>query len=299
MEKFIGSTTSLNDKRALTKKEHCRENIMLKIHQIENKRDNEARVKPSEREKKNSITGGLSASFSDQEIKNLFFSYLTAMLLIEGLIFFFCFISHLASDGQVFPWKPYLFATFISPVAITFVFGLILLTFNHFFFNRQIDTATDQKNISGVSGWGKGERVTTFLQLIHRLPLLFSMLLLIAATALAYKLEDIVLYIAQAGATTAKYLFFTLIGALIVSVAGIAIWVVLNYRLKNKTLSADHQYRMKLMEQFGMVLLKDGTMLDKEGKTVYQDSIDAGSVAFSRMENLPHLEEIKNLPSEP
>lgn len=176
---------------------------MQKIHQIENKRDRKTR-REDPAGQKNNASLGLAASFTDQEVKNLFFSYLTAMLLIEGLIFFFSFINHLASEGSAFPWKPYLFATFILPVAITFVFGLILLTFNRFFFGRQADKPADHGGLSVAGGWGKGARIATFLQLIHRLPLLFSMLLLITATALAYKLEDIVFYVAQAGATTAR-----------------------------------------------------------------------------------------------
>lgn len=230
---------------------------MRKIHQIENKwskRTSERTESSTDR----ADPPGLAASFSEHEVKSLFFSYLTAMLLIEGLIFFFCFINHLASEGSVFPWKPYLFATFITPVAITFVFGLILLTFNRFFFGRRGDSSGDTGSVIFTGAWHRGERIATFLQLIHRLPLLFSMFLLITATALAYKLEDIVIYIAQAGATTAKYLFFTLLGVLVVTAIGVAIWVVLSYRLKNKTMSADHQYRMQLMEQFGMVLLEDG-----------------------------------------
>lgn len=95
-----------------------------------------------------------------------------------------------------------------------------------------------------------------------------------------------------------EYLFFTLIGILIVSAIGVAIWVALSYRLKNKTLSADHQYRMQLMEQFGMVLLEDGTMLDKQGKVVYQDRFRGELEGSSQVEELPHLEEIKELPPE-
>lgn len=264
---------------------------MSKVHQIEDKRDKRSEKKNDSGRKDG--PQGLAASFTDQEVKNLFFSYLTTMLLVEGLIFFFTFINHLASEGGAFPWKPYLFATFITPVAITFVFGLILLTFNRFFFGRR-ESVSDSEASPFSGGWGKGERMATFLQLIHRLPLLFSMLLLITATALAYKLEDIIIYVAAAGATTAKYLFFTLIGILIVTAVGVGIWVALSYRLKNKTLSADHQYRMQLMEQFGMVLLEDGTMLDKQGKVVYRNGV-AGELDYAAdVEDLPRLEEIKD-----
>jgi hypothetical protein len=265
---------------------------MRKIHQIEDKRDKRTERK-GEADRRTEHRSGLASSFSEQEVKNLFFSYLTTMLLVEGLIFFFSFINHLATDGSPFPWKPYLFATFITPIAITFVFGLILLTFNRFFFSRPAASADGSTGLSFSGSWEKGERVATFLQLIHRLPLLFSLFLLITATALAYKLEDIVIYIAEAGATTARYLFFTLIGVLVIAAIGVALWVFLSYRLKNKTLTSEHEYRMQLIERFGMVLLEDGTMLDRQGKIVYRNG-SAGELGPPEgAEDLPRLEEIR------
>lgn len=242
---------------------------MKKIHQLEDQRA--AKFDASESSVPKAASDGLAASFTPQEVKNLFFSYLTTILLVEGLIFFFSFINHLATDGSLFPWKPYLFATFITPVVITFVFGLILLTFNRFFFEH------DSASIQGGKeyfhpGWRSGERTLLFLHMIHRLPLMLSMFLLIAATALAYKLDAIMLYIADVGATTARYLFFTLIAFLIVAALGAAVWVILSYRMKSRTLSADHQYRMQLLEQLGMVMLDDGTMIDKHGQVTYQSS---------------------------
>lgn len=229
---------------------------------------------------------GLALSFSEKEVKNLFFNYLTAILLIEGLIFFFCFIDHLASKDSVFPWKAYLFATFLTPVAITFVFGLILLLFNGFFFGHK-DSAPKGRGYSG--SWHKGERIDTFVQLIHQLPLLLCLFLLIVATALAYKLEDVLIFVAQAGVTTGKYLFFTLIGILVLGAIAGAVWVALNYRLKTKSLKADHQYRMQLMERMGMAIMDDGSMVDKQGRIVYQNGPDAdvGALPDASLKQLP------------
>ena len=127
---------------------------------------------------------------------------------------------------------------------------------------------------------GKGDRIAFFLQVVHRLPILLSMVLLIAATALAYNLDVIVVYMAQVGASTARYLFFTLIGVLVVVAIGIAVWMILSYRLRQKSMQTGHQYRMQLMEQFGMVLLEDGTMINQEGEVVYQQDV-ATPISYS------------------
>ncbi len=96
------------------------------------------------------------------------------------------------------------------------------------------------------------------------------MTLLLAASILIYKLDDIAFYALQIGSGVARYLFFTLIGLLIFIAVGLICWMILSFRLRQQTMKSDHQYRMQLMEQFGMVMLQDGTMLNKEGKILNQ-----------------------------
>ena len=236
---------------------------------------------------------GVASTFNRNELKNFFVSYLTTMLVIEGLIFFFCFVDHLATKSSAFPWKPYLFASFITPVAITFFFGLIILTFNKYFFKGADGEVDDGAILYSSLNLSKGYRLAAFFQVVHRLPFLLSLLLLIAATAISYKLDDIVLYAAQAGAVTAQYLFFTLIGVMVVAAVGIGVWMILSYRLRQNKLTSTHQYRMQLMDQFGMVLMDDGTMLDKTGKVVYQQN-GTDQVSYEELsKNVELIEEVK------
>ncbi len=254
--------------------------------------------KPAAKEKKarsakSSKAVGVASTFDGQELKNFFVNYLTTMLVIEGLIFFFCFVNHLSTDSANFPWKPYLFATFITPIAITFVFGLIILTFNKFFFRGAVEEPPDDESpYAGVS-FNKGDRLGSFFQVVHRMPFLLSMLLLIVGTAVAYNLDSVVLYAAQAGATTAQYLFFTTIGLLAVAVLGIATWMLLSYRLRQTRMTSSHQYKMQLMDQFGMVLMDDGTMLDKDGNVVYQQNTHSQLDYDSPEEAVQLIEEVK------
>jgi len=265
------------------------------MHQIENKREDAAGSAPAGKRRrvksKSSINSvGVASTFDSKGLNNFFVNYLTTMLVIEGLIFFFCFINHIATGSTEFPWKNYLFATFITPIAITFVFGLIILTFNKYFFKGAVESP--DPNAALFAGGNRGDRLETFFHLVHRLPFLFSLLLLIVATAVAYKMDAIVLYAAQAGATTAKYLFITLVGVMAVIALGIGIWMILSYRLRQKTLTTNHQYKMQLMDQFGMVLLDDGTMLNKEGDVVYQQEGKA-LVDYDEEEEVTMIEELK------
>jgi len=90
-----------------------------------------------------SSTNRVSSIFSRSELKNFFLTYLATMLSIEGLVFFISFISQLSKNESEFPWKPYLFLAFGAPIAVTFIFGVIVLAFDKYFFNTQ--------DVSGVS----------------------------------------------------------------------------------------------------------------------------------------------------
>ncbi len=266
--------------------------------QLENKRQKTVKnkqKKPNVGSGSSADSIGVASTFDRLELKNFFVNYLTIMLVVEGLIFFFCFVNHLATQSPAFPWKPYLFATFITPIAITFVFGLIILTFNKYFFKGAVSEAAEGAAFYSGLSMNKGDRLTAFFQVVHRLPFLLSLLLLIAATAVAYKLDAIALYAAQAGAATAQYLFFTLIGVMLVAAIGIGVWMILSYRLRQNKLTSSHQYRMQLMDQFGMLLLDDGTMLDKDGKVVYQQegSLTLGVETAEEIELLEELRPVK------
>ncbi len=260
---------------------------LLRSHR-ENKKSTE---KPPEQN--GAKVTGLAASFEAAEVKKLFFSYLITIMSIEGIIFFLCYVNLLVTESHGFPWKPYLFGSFIAPIAITFIFGLVLLVFNRFFFNESPPTIDNLRSLPSDLSMGKGDKIAFFLQVVHRLPILFSMFLLLAATALAYKLDAIVIYMAQVGASTARYLFFTLIGLLVVAAIGIAIWIILSYRLRQKSLQTGHQYRMHLMEQFGMVLLDDGTMINRDGEVVYQQTGGDSLPYNESVEDVQLIEEVE------
>lgn len=67
--------------------------------------------------------------------------------------------------------------------------------------------------------------------------------------------------------------------------------MILSYRLRQKTLASNHQYRMQFMDQFGMLLLDDGTMLNKEGQVVYQQEVAPSIGYVEEQDDIQQLEE--------
>ncbi len=220
-----------------------------------------------ENEEKDEKTPGIAGMFSRTERKTFFINYLIIMMVIEGLIFFVSFVSHLAGEVGVFPWKPYMFAALLTPVAITFVFGLITLAFNQYFLQTPpAHDGVDSKVFK--AGPASGSKLQTFFDVIHRVPFLLSMLMLMLMLGVVYKMDAITLFIAQTGERATRYLLIS--GGVLLAVAAVLIltWLLLSYHLRKKKLALSYEYRRDVMERTGMVILDDETVLDREGRPV-------------------------------
>ena len=241
------------------------------------------RVAPQveEREESEEKTPGIAGMFSRTERKTFFINYLIIMLVVEGLIFFVSFVSHLAGEVGMFPWKPYLFAALLTPVAITFVFGLITLAFNQYFLQSPPSRGGDDEK-EPQSGLASSSKLQVFFNVIHRLPFLLSMLMLMLLMGVIYKLDAITLFIAQTGERATRYLLIS--GGVVLGVAAalILIWLLLSYHLRKKKMALNYEYRRNVMERTGMVILDDETVLDREGRPVELPS--RGQPEFPRQE---------------
>ncbi|MBN2706843.1 MAG: hypothetical protein JXR89_10425, partial [Deltaproteobacteria bacterium] len=75
---------------------------------------------------------GIAALFEREELKDLFRTYLITICVIEGFIFFVSFLSQLGPENVPFPWKSYFFSAFITPLVITFLLGVIVISFDRY-----------------------------------------------------------------------------------------------------------------------------------------------------------------------
>lgn len=216
------------------------------------------------KEKSHSGLRGVASLYTRDEIKKFLSSYLLMMAVLEGFVFFVCWVSSLSSSQQAFPWKAYILASFVTPVAITFVFGVIIFGFNNYVF-------VSDAEVSPATGSGEGHRPNRFeeaMRSLRQVPFLIALLLLVLAGGMVYKLDAIVDFMARAGEQAANYLFILLLvvlgGASLVTL----VWMGLSYRLRCKRLEYLHRYRMEVMERTGMVLLEDETLIDRDGRVV-------------------------------
>lgn len=206
---------------------------------------------------------GVAGTFGPIELKHLFANYLTTMLLVEGLIFLVAFIFRLSGEAAVFPWRPYIFASFAAPLAITFVFGVIIKTFNRYLYRTPNEAGPEPSESGDFLANG---RIPRALGLLHQVPFLLSLLLLLLLLLGLYHAGEIAQFLAQVGEQALRYILLSLGVLLGVAAIGGLIWMLLSYRLRKVKLANEYQYRREVMERTGFVILGDDKVVDQQGR---------------------------------
>ena len=210
---------------------------------------------------------GIAALFEKEEIKDLFRTYLITICVIEGFIFFVSFLSQMGPETVPFPWKSYFFAAFIVPLTITFLLGIIVISFDRYIFGHQgIGSEFNDIFKTGPETRSRIHKFHAFLYVIRQIPFLFGLILLVALSGIAYKLDDILAVIGDVGGRTAHYLFIGLTVVFAVSVVIGLIWMFLSYNLRKKTLEHQYQYKKDVVDKTGLVILDDNRMMDRNGQ---------------------------------
>jgi len=208
---------------------------------------------------------GLATLYSDAELRKFIGNYLVLLGVTEGLIFFFCWVHYLATKQLEFPWKAYLLAAFLTPVAISFLLGLTVYGFNRYLFGRELPNEPELGNAPAVNRFDEAVRS------LQQVPFLVALLLLVLGGGVIYKLDAIVAFLSRAGERAMEYLLWGLAAGAGVATVVALVWMVLSYRLRCRRLDYLQQYRSQVLERTGLILLEDETLIDRDGKLVERD----------------------------
>jgi|GEM_PF-378789 len=212
---------------------------------------------------------GVAALFEKEELKDILRSYLVAIFVIEGFIFFVSFLSQIGPESVPFPWKSYFFAAFTIPLTITFLLGIIILSFDRYIFGHQ--NISDEISDIFQAASETRSRIQKFhasLFVIRQFPFLLGLLSLLVLSVTAYKLNDILVVVGHVGERTAHYLFIGLAVLLAVAVVVGLIWMFLSYNLRKKTLEYEFQYKKEVIEKTGLILLGDNRVMNQDGRVL-------------------------------
>jgi hypothetical protein len=212
---------------------------------------------------------GVAALFEKEELKDILRSYLVAIFVIEGFIFFVSFLSQIGPEAVPFPWKSYFFAAFTIPLTITFLLGIIILSFDRYIFGHQ-DISDEVSDIFQAASETRS-RIQKFhasLYVIRQFPFLLGLLSLLVLSVVAYKLNDILVVVGHVGERTAHYLFIGLAVLLAIAVVIGLIWMFLSYNLRKKTLEYEFQYKKEVIEKTGLVLIGADRVMNSDGRVL-------------------------------
>ncbi len=238
---------------------------------------------------------GIAALFDDFERKELFRKYLFFLGWVEIFILAFCWLYQLGDgvhDGtgtveRTFPWRLYFLVSFLAPVAITFLIGVIIVGFNKYFAEEEVveEMVLKRKGPApeGAEATEAGEAVadgppagtdgkiyklTRLVHWVRQLPFLALLLLLGVGTVFFYNLDSLLGFLTSVGEKSVKALFISAAVLLGVASLFVLVLIILNYRLRKK--SMEYQYRSTMADRFGLIILEDNTVLNSEGKLLIQ-----------------------------
>ncbi|GLI34464.1 hypothetical protein [Desulforhabdus amnigena] len=220
---------------------------------------------------------GIAALFDDFERKEFFKKYLFFLGWVEVLILAVCWLYQLGDGGYdrfgpveiPFPWKAYFLVSFLAPIAITFLIGMVVVGFNKYFTEAEAEAVEGQSiEIDGIEipGDKSGHiyKIYRWVHFLRRLPFLALLLLLAVAVGFFYNLDAILSFLASVGEKSVK--IFLISAVVLVALASVfaLILIVLNYQLRKR--SMEYQYKSEVAERFGLIILEDNTVLNRDGK---------------------------------
>ncbi len=219
-------------------------------------------------EKKIKKRVGIAAMFNNQEIKEYFNTFL---ILIGGVEFIILFAHFLSSNGQdqvSFPWKHYLFVSFIAPVVMVAVVGLIIIGFNFYMFgdkNQNAETESDSADDKEKKFWHSSKHL---FSIFGQIPVLAGFSIIILGSLFLYKLDTIVQVIGRIGEKTAFYAFTAIACLVICTFIFLLCWLFWKFRLRKIELKGEAEFKKSVMEKTGLIILDNNVVLDKTGSIV-------------------------------
>jgi hypothetical protein len=231
-------------------------------------------MKPSARTSDNHLRN-IGALFDESERKQLFRKYLLFLGWIELLILVVCVLYQLGDQGYdqsgpipiPFPWKAYFAVSFLAPVAISFLVGMVIAGFNRYFGDHDAEQQpVDGRQEASASGApaGRMQKIQDWVGWMQRLPFLTLLLLLASAVAIFLKMDAILTFVASVGEKSAKVILISVAVLLGVGSLFALLLIVMNYKLRKS--SMEYQYKSEMGTRFGIIILEDNTVLNREGK---------------------------------
>ena len=217
---------------------------------------------------------GIASLFDTYELKKFVKFYISLIFLLEIIIFGSCFLFQLEPVNLPFPWKYYFLASFLVPIAVTFLLGIFITAFNLFIFGHSTpqsvdsESSDDDKNEDNEKN-NPFNKINASLTLIRQMPFLLTLLILGIGAIIFSQLDNLIIFLGEIGVKTVEYALIILGVVFAVAVIFALIWIFMKYKLEK--MKYDYQYKQDVMSQLGLLVIDKKTVINPEGKIITQN----------------------------
>lgn len=218
---------------------------------------------------------GIASMLEKTEIKEYFDTLFILVLGIEFVIFVAHFIGSIGPDKGMFPWKQYFFVSFIAPIVLVFLIGLVIIGFNYYIFGN--DYSEDALDHTDELEKGKTLKYTTqnFIRFLNQVPVLAGLFAIGMGSVILYKLDTILKVIGHVGERTAFYIFIMLAVVVAGALIFLLFWLFWKFRLHKMEMERRWEFKNRVMEKSGLIILENNMVLNEQGKVLTQTDAHA------------------------
>ncbi|MBU1171121.1 MAG: hypothetical protein KKD44_16295 [Proteobacteria bacterium] len=233
---------------------------------------------------------GIASMLEKTEIKEYFDTLFILVLGIEFVIFVAHFIGSIGPDKGTFPWKQYFFVSFIAPIVLVFLIGLVIIGFNYYIFGN--DYSGDVPENTGEVEQGKTLKYTAqnFIRFLNQMPVLAGLFAIGLGSVILYKLDAILKVIGLVGERTAFYIFIMLAVIVAGALIFLLFWLFWKFRLHKIEIERRWDFKRRVMEKSGLIILENNMVLNEQGKVLTHGDVRAqleGQVLDEENKKLP------------
>lgn len=231
---------------------------------------------------------GIAGILKKTEIKEYFDTLFILVGGIEFVIFIAHFIGSMGAEKGPFPWKQYFFVSFMAPVVLMFIVGLIVIGFNYYLYGSQQGAFDlEESPFVGTKMKRFGHSFKFLFSIIQQVPVLVGLFILGIGSVVLFKLDVILKVLGHIGEKAAFYLFILLC----VMVSGVLIflifWLYWQFKLQKFNIQREWEYKQRVIETSGLIILDDNTVFNQKGEIVSYDK--AMEVLEDKTNNGPQL----------
>ena len=215
---------------------------------------------------------GIAGILKKTEIKEYFDTLFILVGGIEFVIFIAHFIGSMGAEKGPFPWKQYFFVSFMAPVVLMFIIGLIVIGFNYYLYGSQ-QSAFDLEESPFVGTKMKrfGHSFKFLFTIIQQVPVLVGLFILGIGSVVLFKLDVVLKVLGHIGEKTAFYLFILLCVLVSGGLIFLIFWLYWQFKLQRFNIQREWEYKQRVIETSGLIILDDNTVFNKEGEVISYD----------------------------